>query len=220
MSNYWDYDRSFGPGDLVQKFGSHGLSPYVGRIVEVSPNIKVAWPFDQQSTEESLAKVGITFAVCLPSSVNGFGTKSAAVWWLVENPEFYRELARSFHAGLSEVASYDDQWRRYGSEIGDRTIRQETAKFYRFAALAESLYWSGLADKQATYWFSQNRQHRATRSEVEIGRPNCPRCGTSMRRTTYKMSKGQKVKLFACPRDLYLIRQADILGPEGAPVGW
>jgi len=41
-----------------------------------------------------------------------------------------------------------------------------------------------------------------------------------MRKTTYKMDKGTRARLFACPKDLFLIKQESILGPEGQPVEW
>jgi len=41
-----------------------------------------------------------------------------------------------------------------------------------------------------------------------------------MRKTLYKMKEGQRLKLFACPKDLFIIRQRDIMGPEGEPIDW
>jgi hypothetical protein len=34
------------------------------------------------------------------------------------------------------------------------------------------------------------------------------------------MSKGERHRLFACPKDLYLIKMDNLLGPDGNPVGW
>jgi hypothetical protein len=41
-----------------------------------------------------------------------------------------------------------------------------------------------------------------------------------MRNATYKMHKGAKHKVFACPKCLYLIDPPSILGPSGEPHNW
>ena len=48
----------------------------------------------------------------------------------------------------------------------------------------------------------------------------CPKCGTGMKRTTYKMDKGARMRLWACPSDLFLLKTTDMLGPGGEPVDW
>jgi hypothetical protein len=76
------------------------------------------------------------------------------------------------------------------------------------------------AVKTAAYWVAQNRQYRVTQSELESRRPMCPKCGTQMRKTIYKMDKGARVRLWGCPKDLFLLKRTDILGPDGQPVEW
>jgi transcription initiation factor IIE alpha subunit len=74
--------------------------------------------------------------------------------------------------------------------------------------------------KSAAYWFAENRQYRVSQGEMQAKRPNCPKCGSTMRRTTYKMDKGARMRLFACPKDLFLIKSEAILGPGGESLGW
>ena len=118
------------------------------------------------------------------------------------------------------MKAYDELWHRFASFSDDDAIRDEVEKFYRFGSKLLDFLLSQVAVKTATYWTSQNRQHRATRAEVDARMPNCPKCGSPLRKTTYKMSEGQRMRLFACPKDLFIIKQTDIVGPDGQPVGW
>lgn len=239
MIDYWALSKNFDVGDFVQMYApsrSVSLGPYVGRVTAVLPGIgflDVQWPFgNQRMSPEDLVKVNKEFAQYLPPSVNfsyypGLeqltkGKQASANKWRSTElpPGFHKELAKIFHHGTGEVRAYDELWHRYASYADDAALRDEVAKFYRFASNAVDLFLEEYARKTATYWYSQNRTHRATRAEVDSKCPNCPKCGTSMRKATYKMAEGQKIKLFACPKDLYLIKQNDIHGPEGEPVGW
>jgi hypothetical protein len=237
LINYWELVKDFSVGDVVQQIlPGQGVTPYVGRVLAVLPAIgfvDVQWPFgSERMSPEWLVRSSPEFASYLPPTVEfsyfpGMDvTKKArgpvrALWRTTQVPPgFHKDLARLFHANTGEVMAYDTLWRKYGSTTEDAVLRDEVKKFYRFALGSFDLLLQQHARKTATYWAAQNRQHRATRAEVMARLPNCPKCGTQMRRTTYKMAEGQKIRLFACPQDLYLIRQSDILGPDGSPVEW
>lgn len=234
MIDYWKLTKDFTVGDCVQQLiHGVGLTPYVGRVLAVLPGIgfvDVQWPFgSERVSPEDLVRVNPEFNQFLPPSLTfsyfpGLDTtKTAAAkqWRGIEVPAgFHRELAKLYHKGASEVRAYDELWHRFASFSDDAAIRDEVSKFYRFAFNSCSLYVDEVARKTAVYWAAQNRQHRATRAEVDAARPNCPKCGAAMRKATYKMDKGARMRLFACPKDLYLIKQTDILGPEGQPVEW
>lgn len=71
--------------------------------------------------------------------------------------------------------------------------------------------------KQALYWAARDRKYRPTRTESGSGSYCCPKCGgdAALRHTTYAREDGRSVKLLACPTCLFLIREDDILVPEG-----
>ena len=237
MIDYWKLTQDYAPGDIVQKYmpGRGGsLSPYCGRVTAVLKGIgflDVQWPFgNERVSPEEVVKVNPDFAAYLPPTLNfswypGLDTRQAAMkspWrGAVELPPgFHKELAKTFHRGAGEVQAYDELWHRYASFTEDAPLRDEVRKFYAFADNTFKLFFKAHVAKTAMYWMAQDRQHRATRKEVQAKRPNCPRCGTPMRKATYKMREGQKARLFACPNDLYLIKQDDILGPDGQSVEW
>lgn len=232
--DYWKLTKDFSVGDCVQQVVvGGGLTPYVGRVLAVMPGIgfvDVQWPFgSERVSPENLVRVNPEFVQYLPPSLAfsyfpGLDAKTATaqgLWRSVEVPPgFHKELAKVFHRRASEVKAYDELWHRFASFSDDESIRDEVAKFYRFSANSMDMYLSHVANKTAMYWAAQNRQHRATKSEVEAKRPNCPKCGNQMRKATYKMNKGARTRLFACPKDLYLIKQSDIMGPGGEPIEW
>lgn len=234
--DYWTLTKDFAPGDVVQRIVlGQGLTPYVGRVTAVLRGIgfvDVQWPFgNERVSPEELVVMSPKFSPYLPPSLDfsyfpglDAQVKSANVgrpWRTTEVPAgFHKELARLHYRGASEVQAYDELWHRYASFSDDEALRDETSKFFRFASNALTMLLAEHARRTAIYWASQNRQHRATRGEVESRRPNCPKCGSAMRKATYKMEEGARMRLFACPKDLYLIRQTDILGPGGEPVTW
>ena len=243
MIDYWKLTRDFAPGDIVQKFfpaqpGS--LSPYHGRVTAVHRGIgfvDVQWPFDnERETPEDLIKLNTEFLGYLPPTLNhswypgwDVSKQKQSAWRTTEvPPSFHHELARLHYKGAGEVQAYDELWHRFSGESpDDEAIRDEVLKFYQFGKNARAMYLGQVQraiqakiEKEGTYWVATNRQHRANRAELTAGRPNCPRCGSQMRKTTYKMAEGSKMRLFACPQDLYLIRQNDIMGPQGEPVQW
>ena len=72
--------------------------------------------------------------------------------------------------------------------------------------------------KQALYWAMRDRKYRPTRSENDGGKYCCPRCTDEihLQRASYKREDGRNVKLLACPTCLFLIRESDLVLPEGA----
>lgn len=238
MIDYWTLSKDFVSGDFVQKYipsRNVALSPYVGRVTSVLPGIgflDVQWPFgNERVSPEEVVKVNKEFATYLPPMVDfsyypGLEQQRAMMasklpWKEASLPVgFHKEVARLWHRGVDEVRAYDELWHRYASFSDDELLRNEVSQVYKFAVNTATLFLDELARKTATYWYSQNRTHRATRSEVQAKKPNCPKCGSLMRKATYKMAEGQKMRLFACPKDLYLIKQTDIHGPDGEPVVW
>lgn len=238
MIDYWTLTKDFSPGDFVQKYNpsrNQTLSPFMGRVTAVLPGIgflDVQWPFgNERVSPEDLVRVNKEFAQYLPpmhdfSYYPGLEQERARLasklpWKQAELPlGFHLELAKAWNRGANEVQAYDVLWHRYAATTPDALIRDEVATVYKFADNTLTMFLEEYARKNATYWYSQNRQHRATSSEVQTKKPNCPKCGSTMRKATYKMAEGQRMKLFACPKDLYLIKQTDILGPGGEPVVW
>lgn len=238
MIDYWSLIKDFAIGDFVQKYAPSQnmcLSPYIGRVQAVHKGIgflDVQWPFgSERVSPEEIVKVNKEYTSYLPpmqdfSYYPGLEQERARLasknlWKSTEVPPgFYVEVAKLWHKGANEVQAYDELWTKYASVSEDSILKGEISKVYKFARNSTDLFLTAYTAKTATYWAAQNRQHRATRTEVDSKRPNCPKCGTPMRKATYKMAEGQRTKLFACPKDLYLIRQNDILGPGGEPVVW
>lgn len=228
--DYWKLVKDFSPGDVVQRIAlGQGLTPYTGRILAVLHGIgfvDVQWPFgSERVSPEELVKVSPDFSQYLPPTLTfsyfpgqDVLKRASSGWRTIElPPDFHKELARLHYHGAKEVQAYDELWHRFAAYTDDEVMRDEVGKFYRFAFNALTMFLSEYARKTSTYWVSKDRTHRATQAEIDAGRPNCPKCGNAMRRTTYKMSEGQKMRLFACPHDLYLIKEDQILGPGGDP---
>jgi hypothetical protein len=75
--------------------------------------------------------------------------------------------------------------------------------------------------KDAAYWAATDRKYRATKTECASKRLSCPKCKEGpMRKATYKMEGGERVKLLACTACMHLVKQTDILGPDGSAVEW
>lgn len=247
MIDYWKLTKDFKAGDTVQKYfpGYDALSPFVGRVTAVMPGIgfvDVQFPYgNERISPDELVIVNPSIKRFLPPTLDQSydsyeiekarkASNTPRVWRTTEvPPTFHRDLAQLWSRGASEVAAYDELWRRYASSVPDVLIRDEAQKFYlvgsnfvdvylqQFVEAAASM---AATNKVAAYWAAQNRHYRVTQQEMQTKRPACPRCGTSMRRTTYKMSKGERHRLFACPKDLYLIKRDNLLGPDGNPVVW
>lgn len=236
--DYWKLVKEFEPGDTVQRFvpGLGILSPFTGRVTAVHRGLgvlDVQWPYaNERMFPDDVMRVDPRMNMYLPPSFDQSYTswdtskqKVASVPGLWRDrelpPGFYQELARVFAKGANEVDAYDELWHRYAS-IGadDESLRDEVAKFYLVAGNLTNLRIQQHATKTAAYWTSQNRQYRVTQNEIKAKKPACPKCGTAMRKTTYKMEDGVRTRLFACPKDLFLIRVTDMLGPTGEPVGW
>lgn len=228
--DYWKLVKDFSPGDMVQRIElGQGLTPYMGRVINVMRGIgflDVQWPFgSERVSPEELVRVSPDFHQYLPPTLTfsyfpgqDVAKMASTTWRTTEVPAgFHKELARLHYKGANEVQAYDELWHRYGSYAEDEAIRDEVGKFYRFAFNALTMFLGEYARRTSTYWVSKDRTHRATQAEIQAGRPSCPKCGNAMRRTTYKMSEGQKMRLFACPHDLYLIKEDQILGPDGQP---
>lgn len=247
MIDYWKLSKDFSVGDTVQKFfpGYAALSPFVGRVTAVMPGIgfvDVQFPHgNERVSADELVIVNPKIQRFLPPTLDQSyssyeiekarqASRTPRLWRTTEvPPTFHRELAHLWSRSASEVAAYDELWRRHASVVPDHVLRDEVQKFYLVGSnfvdvllqqAVESTIVASAHTKIAAYWVAQNRQYRVTQQESLSKRPSCPRCGTQMRRTTYKMSKGERHRLFACPKDLYLIKMDNLLGPDGNPVGW
>jgi ribosomal protein S27AE len=148
-------------------------------------------------------------------------TTARKLWRTTELPPgFHVDLSKLWSRGASEVGAYDELWRRYGSVTPDSYLREEVGKFYLVAKNLADLRIHQHAVKTAAYWVAQNRQYRVTQREFKARQPSCPKCGTAMKKTTYKMREGDRHRLFACPKDLFLAKITDIVGPTGEAVEW
>lgn len=239
MIDYWQLCDSFKAGDTVQKYmPGHpgGLSPFVGRVTSVHKGLgmlDVQWPMaNERVSSDELVLVNPAIMRYLPPSLDqtylAYDTlkeRSASVqkaWRSIELPRgFHKDLARLWLRKASDVLAYDELWRRYASEgASDDAIKDEVGKFYLVASNLLELRVQQHVAKTAAYWVAQNRQYRVTQEELDGRRPNCPKCGKKMRKTTYKMEEGARQRLWACPKDLFLIKQEHMLGPTGEPVVW
>jgi len=236
--DYWQLCDDFKAGNSVQKYmpgDPGGLSPFVGRVTAVHKGlgmIDVQWPSGpERVSSEELLVVNPALLRHLPPSLDqqylGYDSlkersASASPWRTLELPQgFHKDLARMWLRKASEVLAYDELWRKYAlNGVADEAIKDEVQKFYLVARNLVDLRIQQHAVKTAAYWVAQNRQYRVTQEELEGRKPNCPKCGKKMRKTTYKMTEGTRQKLWACPKDLFLIHQEHMLGPGGEPVAW
>lgn len=229
-TGFWKLAKEIKVGDTVQRLNGDALSPFVGTVVarkRSSNLLDVQWPFGKERiAADNVVVVDSQISAYFPPAFStlGKGHKVAKEGlWLGKAlpPDFYHDLAKAWAKGASEVHAYDALWHKhtqYG--VSDEDIRGEVAKFYRVARNLSDARIRQHAMKTALYWASSDRRHRATREEIESKTPKCPKCCTPMRRTTYKMQKGNRIRLFACPVDLFLIKDTDIVAHDGGPVEW
>jgi len=233
--DYWKLVKDFSVGDFVQRLlpSSGDLSPFVGRVTAVHRGtgyVDVQWPFgNERHSVDDVVVLNPKFVRYFPPALNfswypGLDTlkeASKSAWnTAVFHPEFYLACAQQWHKGASEVSAYDELWHRYGSQYPDEALRREVQLMYNVARNATDLRIQAHAVRIASYWVAQNRQYRVTQVEIEKRKPNCPKCGVMMRRAVYKMDKGSRIKLFACPKCLFLIKRESLMGPGGLSVGW
>jgi hypothetical protein len=238
--DYWRLTKDYKKGDSVQRFapgtGGFALSPFVGRVTAVHPGLgvlDVQFPYGNERVfPDDIIRVDSRITGWLPPTLDQTYMSWDVVkdrqannhnhWRTTELPAgFHVDLARLWSRGASEVGAYDEMWRRYASQgAQDVAIRDEVGKFYLVASNLVQLLLQQTTRKTGAYWAASNRQYRATSGDLGTRKPACPKCGSSMRKATYKMDKGARVKLFACSKDLFLIRQADLVGPTGEPVEW
>ncbi len=241
MIDYWQLAKDYKAGDLVQriKFTDGSLSPFVGRVTHSSPGlgvVQIQWPYgNEQVFPDELVKVNPALHTYLPPTLvqsvyadqmisdrtaSPLRKATIALWRHMELPPgIFKDLAIRWAKNQNEVLAYDDLYRG-NPGVNEVVLRGEVQKFYQVSQRMADLRIDQYAVKTAAYWMAQNRTYRATQDELTAKKPLCPKCGTKMRRATYKMHEGAKHRLFACPKDLFLIKQEHILGPEGTPVEW
>lgn len=76
---------------------------------------------------------------------------------------------------------------------------------------------SSYLTKTALYWAAEDRKYRCNRSEYEEGKYTCPRDGYPLQRTIYKREGGKSLRLLACKKCLFLIKESDILSDHCEP---
>ena len=239
MIDFWRAARNFQKGDTVQKWflepGVSALSPFVGQVLAVHRGLgfcDVQFPYGtERVSAEELIQVDPKITGILPPALDltrtTYDTERAREKWASTSrwaseklpPTFYKDLSAQWGKGASEMDAYDNLWHAHQA-AADSVLKDEIQKFYRLASKLPDLRLSNHIQKTATYWVAQGRQYRVTSEEIQAKRPQCPKCGTKMKRTTYKMEKGARHRLFACPKDLFLIKSEAILGPLGEPLGW
>lgn len=232
MIDFWKLTKEFSQGDVVQHLSpTFALSPYVGRVTAVHRGlgvVDVQWPYaNERMSPDEIVKVNPKLTQFMsPEFDQSYSSydiqKARKMWASSELPAgFYTHIAKAWGQGLNEMAAYDSAWHRFAAQgVNDESLRSEVGKFYLVGNRLADLRIEQHASKSAAYWVAQNRQYRVSQGELKVRKPNCPKCGSSMRRTTYKMDQGARMRLFACPKDLFLIKSEAILGPEGEPLGW
>ena len=245
MIDYWKLVKEFKVGDWVQRFAPASgatLSPFMGYVTAVQRGLgtlDVQWPYgNEQAFPDDVFKVNPKLSGFLPpESVDQtymtLETEKARerwassdaqrhLWRVADVPQgFYLDLAKLWSQGLGEVAAYDQVWRKHAANVtGDDVIRSEVAKYYRLASGLATLRIKQFIAKSAAYWSAQNRQYKLSQKELQAGCPSCPKCASPMRKTNYKMHEGASHRLFACPQDLFLIRDRDLIGPNGQSIQW
>jgi hypothetical protein len=122
---------------------------------------------------------------------------SLARGWIEKVYEVRARVARHYAYGRGRYAALKD-------------VLQEmpSARTHEVNAAVEHVY--DYLPKVALYWNAPGRQYRPTRSELESGSFNCPRCKEPMGRAIYR--KG--VKLYSCANCLFMIAPEDIFDPE------
>jgi hypothetical protein len=175
------------------------VTPHTGVVIStLGRNASVMWPFGC-TLEPTSSLVESTS----PSKVAG---------------SVSTQIQQGLHAGLSDLETYHLVTASKGSYgEADLRLRASISSYYRTASDISC----HLRSKVAAYWAGKDRKYRATRSELKSRKVTCPNCkSTDMRRTTYKMEAGQRVKLFACSSCFHLIRQSDVLDNLGGSVDW
>jgi len=240
--DYWQIVKEFKVGDWVQRFAPASgatISPFMGIVTTVQRGlgtVDVQWPYgNEQMFPDDIFRVNPNVGVYLPPETDQtymtretemarerWASSARNLWANTQVPAgFYRDLSKLWSLGLGEVSAYDQMWRKHaGQTSGDDVVRTEVAKFYRVAKGLRNLRIKQHVAKSSAYWVAQNRQYRLSQQEIKAGGPSCPKCAGAMRRTNYKMHEGNSHRLFACPRDLFLIKDTDLIGPEGQPVQW
>jgi len=242
--DYWRLVKEFKIGDTVQRFapgtGGFSLSPFVGRVTAVHRGLgvlDVQFPYGVDRVfPDDVVMVQTAVSSWLPPELidqtymgqdtlkaREIWASASRLWETNKLPAgFYRDLAKVWSKGANEVAAYDAIWNRYASQgtLNDSVARKEIQKFYTVASNLVNLRIQQYATRTAAYWAAGNRQYRATSVDINSRKPACPKCATPMRKTTYKMEKGARARLFACPKDLFLIRRDDLVGPDGEVVEW
>lgn len=236
--DYWSLAKDFKVGDVVQyvDYTRCSLSPYVGKVVSVHPGLgalDVQWPQGYQRVfSDDVVRVNPSVSHYLPPGfdnapntydVNKGRNASSVDRWNSKAypPGFFKDLVSLWRQGKTSAFAWDSLYRMYPT-VGDDAIRIATARLY---SLSETMFQKLLARgsysvKTAAYWYAENRSYRVTKAEIERGCPGCPKCGTAMKKTTYKMEEGKRVRLFACPKDLFLLKMDNLHGPDGTPVSW
>lgn len=247
MIDYWELVKDFAPGDTVQKYMPPGaLSPFVGRVTAVLKGLgllDVQWPFGVERVyPDEVVLVNPELQRYLPPTLDqSYNTidqvrgkqaqqvraATSPLWQhpVLLPPGFHVHLARQWASGASDLQAYDRLWRQFAQAgVDDDRMRQEITRFYvaatSLATMRVAAHAQGCMQKNAAYWVAQNRQYRVTQSELDTKKPFCPKCGTKMRKTTFRMQKGAKHRLWGCPKDMFLITMEDMLGPDGQPVNW
>jgi hypothetical protein len=240
--DYWKLVKEYRVGDMVQRFapgtGGYALSPFLGRVTAVHRGLgvlDVQWPYGNERVfPDDIVPVSPKSTSWFPPALldqtymsldteraRQVWASASRLWRTTELPAgFHVDLARVWAKGASEVHAYDALYRKYGANAADEAVRDEVQKFYLLSHNMSELRIQQFAAKTAAYWAASNRQYRATSGDLGTRKPACPKCGKAMRKATYKMTEGKREHLFACPRDLFLIKQTDLLGPGGEPVEW
>lgn len=200
----------------------------MGVVKHAHPGIgflDIQWPFGpERVSPEFVVKVNPDFAFYLPPSLDQtprtHETQRLASWKQALTPDLWTDIAKGWHQGRGMVGVYDDLYRKAGNTVSDHDLRAAVTKMYQWGEYCGSYRIASHAVKTAAYWAAGGRQYRVTAEEVNQKKPLCPKCSSMMRKTTYKMKKGERHRLWGCRKCLFLIKTTDFVGPDGKAVDW
>lgn len=212
--DYQALARQFQTGEIVRKIEPVGGKAYAsfleGRVEAVLAGIgfvDVAFPWGTERVSPDMLvrvekgpAVAGDFLDSYDRRKGGGTTLLARVASSYTNAvgHLYETALLMRQAGVTEMDAYMKISSRWMGGYGEGVIREAVAYAY------EPAY------KTAIYWKAKGRQYVPSRSELESGNIECPRCKVTMGRTVYK----KRTKLYACPECLFLIKPCDLVDPS------
>lgn len=189
--------RTFSVGDQVEILAPSSMG--VGTVIAVWPaiemlDVRFLWGDERVAMKEVLQVD--------PANLL-YGDFPVDTGEMVMVSEGGRRRASRHAKAISTMA------RQHASNTSPRSHHGERIRVTRIA--------SSYLAKTALYWAAEDRKYRCNRSEYEEGSYTCPRDGYPLQRTIYKREGGKSLRLLACKKCLFLIKESDILSDHCEP---